>query len=119
MCYVILNNIITALTAILRSTSPTSIGLSPGFLSSEVSLQATNDSNDDGDSSSSTHNFLINWANVLRKSNVAVPKAREVKILLQPSASRPDDPDHAFVNIEAFTIVDSSMSSYATGWIVL
>ena len=50
-----LNNIVTALLAILRSTSPTPIGYSPGFLSSGISLQVINDSEDDGDSSSSTH----------------------------------------------------------------
>ena len=110
-----LNNIIIALPAILCSTSPKSIGLSPDFLSSGIGLQARNDSKDVGDSSSSTHKFLINWAKVLRKSNVAIQKAREVKILRQPSASRPDGPDPPFVNIEAYIIIDSSMSSYATG----
>ena len=37
----------------------------------------------------------------------------------QPSASRPDGPDPPFVYIKAFIITDSSMSSYATGWIGL
>ena len=110
-----LNKIITALPATLRSTSPTSIGLSPGFLFSK----ATDDSKDDGDSSSATHKFLISWANVLRKFYFVVPKAREVKILRQPSASRLDSPDPPFVNIETFIITDSSISSYATIWIGL
>ena len=110
-----LNLIITALPAILRNTSPKPIGLRPGFLSSGISLQATNDSKDDGDSSSSTHNFLINWADVLRKSNVAVQKAQEIKIVHQSSAPRPDGPDPPFVYIEAFIITNSSMSSYAAG----
>ena len=82
-------------------------------------MQATNDSKDDGDSSPSAHNSLISWANVLRNSHVAVPKAQEVKILCQPTASRLDGPDSPFVNIEAFIITDSSMPSYATGWIGL
>ena len=90
-------------------------GLSPGFLSSGISLQATNDSMDDFDSSSSTNNLLISWANVLHKFTGAVPKA-QVKILRQPSASRPDGPDLPFFNIEAFIIIDLFMSSYATGW---
>ena len=85
----ILNNIITALPAILCSTSSTPIGLSPGFRSSGISLQAKNDFKDDVESSSSTYSFLIIWTNVLRKSTVPVPKAREVKILYQPSALRP------------------------------
>ena len=88
-----LNNIITALPAILCSTSHIPISLSPGFLSSGISQQATDDSNDYGDSSSSTQNVLISWENVLRKFNVAVPKTREVTTLFQPSASRPDGPD--------------------------
>ena len=64
------SNIIAALPATLFRTSPTVIGLTTCFLSSGISLQATNDS------SSSTHNFLISSANILRKSTVAVPKAR-------------------------------------------
>ena len=70
------SNIIAALPATLFRTSPTVIGLTTCFLSSGISLQATNDSIDDADSSSSTHNFLISSANILRKSTVAVPKAR-------------------------------------------
>ena len=50
-----LNNIITALPA----TSPTPIGLSPVFLPRGISLEATNDSKDDADSSSSTSTFQL------------------------------------------------------------
>ena len=104
-----LNYIIVALSAILHSTSPAPIGLSLGFLSSGISMQASNDSKNDGDSGSFTHNVLISWVNFLRKSNVAVSKVRE--ILRQPSASRPDGLDPTFVNIEVFIITYSSMSS--------
>ena len=43
-----------------------------------------------------------------------VLKAREVRILCQPPASRPDGPNPPFTNIEAFIIIDLSMLSYIT-----
>ena len=47
---------------------------------------------------------LISSENVLRKSTVFVPTAREVKILHERSASRSYDPDSLFLDIEVFII---------------
>ena len=55
--------------------------------------------------------LFINWANVLRKSLDDVPNSLEVKILLHPPASRPDGPNPPFVNVTAFKIKNSSISS--------
>ena len=67
-----------ALPVILCSTSAIPIGPSPSSLSSEISLQVI--SKGDGDYSTSTNNFLINLANVLRKSNVVVRKEEKLKL---------------------------------------
>ena len=57
---------------------------------------------------SSKQSLLTNSANVLRKSDDAVPNERDVRIFLQPSASRLDGPDPPFVSIAAFKMRDSS-----------
>ena len=50
--------------------------------------------------------LLKNSANVLRKSDNAVPNERDIRIFLQPSTSRPDDPDPHFVSTDAFKMRD-------------
>ena len=96
------NRIITAFPAIFLSTSPTPIGLSPGHLSNEINLHVMNDSRDSAFFIFSKQNLLTNSANVLRKSDDAVPNERDVRIFLQPSASRPDGSKPPFYRIAAF-----------------
>ena len=48
-------------------------------------------------------------------SDNVVPNERHVKIFLQPSASKPDDPDSPFVSIAAFKMRDSFIFSYTIG----
>ena len=62
------NRIIIAFPAILLSTSPTPIGLSPGHLFNEINLHAMNDSRDSAFFTSSKQGLLTNSVNVLRKS---------------------------------------------------
>ena len=107
-----LNIIIITFPAILLKTSPPPIGCNLGFLSKGIiNLQAPNVSRDVVVSSSSMQSLFISRANVLRKSLDDVPNFLEVKILGHPSASRSDDPDPSFVNVAAFKIKDSSISS--------
>ena len=64
---------------------------------------------------SSKPSLLTNSANVLRNLDDAVPNKRDVKVFLQPSASRPDGPDPPLVSIAAFKMRDSSIPSYTIG----
>ena len=95
------NRIIAVLPAIHLSTS-TPIGLSPDRLSNGINLHAMNDFRDSAFFISSKHSLLTNSANVLRKSDDAVPNERDVRIFLQPSASRPDGSKPPFYRIAAF-----------------
>ena len=60
--------------------------------------------------------LLTNNPNVLRKWDDAVPNERDIRIFLQPSASRPDGPDPPFISIAAFKMRDSFISSYTIWW---
>ena len=75
-----------------------------------------NDSRDYAFFISSKQSLLTNSGNVLGKSDDAVPNERDVRIFLQPSASRPDGPDPPFVSIAAFKMRGSSIISYTIGW---
>ena len=96
------NRIITAFPEILLSTFPTPIGLSPDRLSNGINLHAMNDSRDYAFFISSKQSLLTNSGNVLGKSDDAVPNERDVRIFLQPSASRPDGSKPPFYRIAAF-----------------
>ena len=74
-------------------------------------MHAMNDSRDSAFFISSKQSLLTNSANVLRKSDDTVSNERDVRIFLQPSASRPDGQDPPFVSIAAFKMRDSSISS--------
>ena len=84
-------------------------------LSNGINLHAMNDSRDSAFFISSTQSLLANSANILCSSNNAVLNEPDVRIFLQPSASRPDGPDPPFVSIATFKMRDSSISSYTIG----
>ena len=96
-----LHNIITTLPVILLSTSPTQIGLKPGYFSNGINLLAVKASRDYVDCSSSEQSFLRKFAKTLRRSLDEFPICLEFNTLLQPSASRNDGPEPSFVNIAA------------------
>ena len=71
-----------------------------------IDPHAINDSRNSAFFIFSKQSFLKNSANVLRKSDNAAPNERDIRIFLQPSTSRPDDPDPYFVSIDAFKMRD-------------
>ena len=75
-----------------------------------------NDSRDSAFFISSKQSLLTKSTNVLRKSDDAAPNEHDIRIFLQPSASRPDGPNPCFVSIAAFRMRDLSISSYTIGW---
>ena len=97
-----IESLLQIFSAILLSTSPTLIGLSPGSLSNEINLHAANDSRDSEFIIFSKPSLLTNSTNALRISDDAVLNERDVNFFLQLSASRPDGPDSSFVSIAAF-----------------
>ena len=110
------NTIIMPFPTILLSTSPSC--LSPGRLSNMINLHAMNDSRDSVFLMLFDQSLSTSSANVLHNSDdaVAVPKERDVKIFLQPPASRPDGPDPPFVSTAALKMRNSFISSYTVGW---
>ena len=107
---------ITTLQQILLRTSPTPIGLSPGFLSNGINLQARSTSRELS-LISSLHCFLITFASAERKSLLHSPYTGtlDVKGFLHPSASIPDGPEPPLVICAAFNTRASSMTSYTIG----
>ena len=110
-----LNNIITALSATLPRASPTLIGLSPVFYPVELvcKWQMT-------PKMMLTHILLhitfwlfeqMFYVNLL----LLFQKQEKLKFCAKFCA-RPDGPDWASVNIEAFITIASAMPPYATGW---
>ena len=59
--------------------------------------------------------FLIKSATDLRRSDEAVPNEFEVKIHLQPSASKPDEPEPPLVIDAALNTISSSTASKTMG----
>ena len=59
--------------------------------------------------------FLIKSATDLRRSEEAVPNEFEVKIRLQPSASKPDEPEPPLVIDAALKTISSSIASKTMG----
>ena len=100
---------------IVPSTSPTPIGLKPGFLSNDINLLAVKVSMDCVNCISFAQSFLMKIVKVLRRSLNEFPNSLEVNILRQLSASRPDGLGPPFVNITAHMTKDLLMPSYATG----
>ena len=79
----------TALPTVLLHTAPTSIGLTPGFLSSAVSLHAPKAENPFG-STILLHNFLATNASKSRKfiaDGPAAPNVRRATVLIRASFS--------------------------------
>ena len=79
----------TTLLAIQCKTLTISVGRNPGFLSNGINLQASNASNDDN-RCSVVQSFFMTSANVLRKLFELLLNWFDVKILFEPSASRPE-----------------------------
>ena len=77
-----------------------------------------NDSRDSAYFISSKQSLLKISANIVRKSDDAVPKERDFRVFLQVSASTPYGPDLPFVGITAFKMSGSSISSFSinTSW---
>ena len=99
--------IITTFPDILFNTSPTPIGLKPGFLLRGINLHATKLSKDAQSLLLDIfviHNFLTSSAIVLWSSDVAVPQHYETIILRHPSASSPDGSELPFVLTTAFLL---------------
>ena len=94
----------TILLAIRRKILPIQIGRGLRSLSNGINLHASSASNDD-DRSSVVENFFVTLANVLHKSLELFPNWFDVKILFQPSASRPEVPAAPLVlSIDFFTL---------------
>ena len=55
---------------------------------------------------SSHQNRLTNITDIFRDSLDTVPNKREIKVFLQPSASRPDGEDALILKINAFILCD-------------
>ena len=108
---------ITTFPAILRSTSPTPIGRSPGFLLSGIKRFAVNASKLFSLPVFSrcmfvVHKLFTNSAKDFRRPNELDPNCFEANIQRQLSASNPEGPHPPFVFITAFNTNDSLMSSY-------
>ena len=86
---------------ILLSTSPTQIGLKPGYFSNGINLLAVKASRDYVDCSSCEQSFLMKFAKTLRGSFDEFQNFLEFNILFQPSVSRSDGPEPSLVNIAA------------------
>ena len=106
----------TTLLAIQRKTSPIPIGRSPGFLFNGINLHASNASNDD-DRSSVVQSSFMTSANVLHKMYELLPNWSDVKILFQPSASRPEGPAAPLFLSIAFFTLSASIEWNLIGWI--
>ena len=106
----------TTLLAIRCKTLPIPTGRSPGFLSRGINLHASNNSNNDN-RSSVVQSFSMTLANVLHKSFQLLPNWFDVKILFQPSASRPEGPAAPLVLSIAFFTLSASIEWNLIGWI--
>ena len=101
---------------ILLKTSPTPMGLNPGFFLSGMSWQARNPSSEVD--SCSVQCFLITLVSVWQRSEDDSPKFFDNKIRFQPSASKPEWPDPPLFYMTAFLIISTSITSNFTGCIL-
>ena len=112
--------LMTTFPAILRNTSPTPIGLKPGFLSSGTSLLAIYVSSDVillWNSISLTQICLIKAAIALRRPDVQLPSNFYVNIFSTQQHLIQMNRIHLLVLIAPFLTNSSFMSSNIIGWI--
>ena len=87
---------------IRRNTWPTPIRLTPGDLSKGINQHAANPSMVFGSTISSEHSTWAKKATAWQKSSDELPKVELHRILLQKSASSPEDPCEPLVLIAHF-----------------
>ena len=90
---------LTDLPIIRLITSPTPIGLRPGFLSNGISFEASRASTGSLKQFREKHNYLAKAAIDLHKLLLYVPKDDKVKIRFYPSDSKLDGPDAPLTSI--------------------
>ena len=110
----ILRKLDTVFPRMRRRTSPIPIGLTPGFLSSGMSLHASNELIDLG-STYSVHNLLHMRATASHASIEHLPNDFEQRIRLQVSESSPLGPAEPRVSLAARSTALASMFSKITG----